>query len=69
MGFKDYYHTRMALRNFVEKQMQQGDLVGILQTSRGHSRPFSSDKRQLLAIIEDIQWGRSQTIAGCNSYG
>ena len=57
MSFELFYYTRMALANFVEKQMQPGDLVGILPTSFGFGRLFSTDKRQLLSTIEKIQWG------------
>jgi len=69
MSFENLHHTRMALKNFVEKQMQPGDLVGILQTSMGFGRLFSSDKKQLLAAIEKIQWGAPQTIPGCLTGG
>jgi len=69
MSFVNLNHTRMALRNFVEKQMQPGDLVGILQTNLGFGQLFSSDKRQLLAAIEKIQWGASQTINNCGPGG
>lgn len=69
MSFVNLHHTRMALRNFVEKQMQPGDLVGILQTSMGFGRLFSSDKRQLMAAIEKIQWGAPQTMGNCGSGG
>lgn len=69
MGFENLHHTRMALKNFVEKQMQPGDLVGILQTSMGFGRLFSSDKKQLMAAVEKIQWGAPQTIPGCLTGG
>ncbi len=69
MSFENLHHTRMALKNFVEKQMQPGDLVGILQTSLGFGQLFSSDKRQLLSAIENIQWGASQTMADCGPGG
>jgi VWFA-related protein len=69
MGFVNLHHTRMGLKNFVEKQMQPGDLVGILRTSLGSGPLFSSDKRQLLAAIEDIQWGTPQAIASCGPGG
>jgi len=63
MSFQSIHHTRMGLKNYVEKQMQPGDLVGILRTSNGFGPIFSSDKRQLLAAIETIQWGTPQAIA------
>jgi VWFA-related protein len=57
-GFKYMYRTRMALRKFVEEQMQPGDLVSIIKTSRGNAtlQAFTSDKRELLSRIETIQW-------------
>jgi len=44
--FGDVHYARMALRNFVEKQMRPGDLVAVLRTSRGSSarQMFLSDK-------------------------
>ena len=69
MSFENLHHTRMGLRNFVEKQMQPGDLVGIIQTSLGFGQLFNSDKRQLLATIESIQWGAPHTLANCGPEG
>lgn len=69
MSFIQLHHTRMALKNFVEKQMQPGDIVGILQTSTGFGQIFSSDKRQLMSKIEQIQWGAAQTMADCGPGG
>lgn len=69
MGFIELHHSRMALKNFVEKQMQPGDLVGILQTSMGFGRLFSSDKRQLMSAIEKIQWGAAQAVTDCGPGG
>ena len=53
MTFENSNYTKMALRNFVEKQMQPGDLVAILRTDYGNSalNTFHSDKRELLARI------------------
>ena len=53
MFFEDTYYARMALRNFVEKQMQDGDMVAILRTGYGNSalQFFLSDKREALARI------------------
>ncbi len=69
MSFVNLHHTRMGLKNFVEKQMQPGDMVGIIRTSMGFNPPFTSDKRQLLAEIENIQWGMAQAIASCGPGG
>jgi len=58
MSFEQVYYARMALTRFVERQMQQGDLVAILRTSRGNSalQMFLSDKKELLARIDTVRW-------------
>ena len=57
MSFEDRYYAKMALRGFVEKQMQPGDLVSILHTSYGNSalQMFLFDKREILARIENMR--------------
>ena len=59
MGFEHVHYARMALGKFVENQMQPGDLVAILRTSHGISalQMFSSDKRHLLKLVQNIRWG------------
>jgi VWFA-related protein len=59
MSFENIHFARLALKKFVEKQMLPGDLVAILKTSRGISafQMFLSDKKQLLARIENVRWG------------
>ena len=61
MGCPDFHWARMALTKFVESQMQTGDLVAIVRTSRGISanQMFSSDKRHLSAIIQTVRCGDS----------
>ena len=56
MTFENSYYTKIALRNFVEKQMQPGDLVAILRTDYGNSalNMFHSDKRETLARINAL---------------
>ena len=56
MSFENGYYAKMALRNFVEKQMQLGDLVSILRTNYGNSalNMFQSDKREVLARINAL---------------
>jgi VWFA-related protein len=50
--------VRRALKQFVDQQMQAGDLVAIVRTSGGMGalQQFTSDKRQLYAAIEHIKW-------------
>ncbi len=49
---------RLALRKFVEEQMQDGDLVAIVRTGAGIGalQQFTSDKRMLLAAVDRIKW-------------
>lgn len=58
MSFGSVYYARVALRRFVERQMQPGDLVAIIKTSGsvGALQQFTSDKRVLLAAIDSIRW-------------
>ena len=53
LSFENGYYTKMALRNFVEKQMQTGDLVAIIRTDYGNRslNMFLSDKREVFARI------------------
>ena len=61
MNFENGYYAKMALRNFVEKQMQTGDMVAILKTSYGNSalQMFLSDKREAIARINAMRLERS----------
>ncbi len=58
MEMPEIQSARMSLQKFVERQMQPGDLVSIMQTTGGNAgmHPFSSDKRQLLSRISKIRW-------------
>lgn len=58
LSFESAGRVRNALRQFVEQQMQDGDLVGIIRTGAGMGalQQFTSDKRQLYAAIERIRW-------------
>ena len=57
MSFENGNHAKMALRNFVEKQMQPGDMAAILRTGHGNSalQLFLSDKREVLARINAMR--------------
>jgi VWFA-related protein len=56
MRFEHGHNTKMALRNFAEKQMQPGDLVAIIRTDYGNNalNMFHSDRRELLARINAL---------------
>ena len=52
------FYTKMALRGFVEKQMQSGDMVSIIRTDYGNRalNMFQSGKREVLARIDALPW-------------
>ena len=58
LSFESAAYTRRALRKFVEEQMQDGDLVGIIRTGAGIGalQQFTSNKQQLYAAIERVKW-------------
>ncbi len=61
LSFGSVSETRRALKKFVNEQMQDGDLVAIIRTGKGIGalQQFTTDKRQLLAAIEKIQFNMS----------
>jgi VWFA-related protein len=70
MGFEDVYRTRESLKKYVNEQMQTGDLIAIFKTSRGTAtlQAFSSDKRELLTRIENIEWKGMAGTADFNAF-
>jgi VWFA-related protein len=52
------FYARIALKKFVDEQMQPGDLVAIIRTGGGVGalQQFTSDKRVLHAAIDKIRW-------------
>lgn len=50
--------VRSALKKFVDKEMQPGDLVAIIKTGSGIGalQQFTSDKRMLYAAVERVKW-------------
>jgi VWFA-related protein len=57
--YDSLHNARTAVRKFVETQMQPGDLIAILRTGEGTSatQMFSSDRQQLLSMIDNMRWG------------
>ena len=57
-SFESTAFIRDALKKYVDRQMQPGDLVAIIRTSAGMGalQQFTSDKRQLHAAIERVRW-------------
>ena len=58
LSFQSTHYVRRALKQFVDQQMQPGDLVAIIRTSGGIGalQQFTSDRRQLYAAIDHIKW-------------
>jgi VWFA-related protein len=61
LSFESAARTRQALKTFVDKQMQEGDLVGIIRTGAGIGalQQFTSNKQQLYAAIDRVKWNAS----------
>lgn len=61
LSFESAAHVRRALKRFVDLQMQEGDLVGIIRTGAGIGalQQFTSNKQQLYAAIERVKWNTS----------
>jgi VWFA-related protein len=67
LSFESSAHVRSALKRFVDQQMQDGDLVGLIRTGAGIGalQQFTSDKQQLYAAVERVRWNT----AGRNRFG
>jgi VWFA-related protein len=50
--------SKVALANFIDTEMEPGDLVAIIRTSGGVGvlQQFTNDKRQLHAAIDSVRW-------------
>ena len=61
LSFESAHFTRVALKRFVDDQMQPGDLVAIVRTGAGMGalQQFTADKRILYAAIEKVKWNPS----------
>ena len=61
LSFESANRVRRALKKFVDEQMQDGDMVGIIRTGAGMGalQQFTTDKRQLYAAIERVRWNGS----------
>lgn len=58
LSFESAYHTRRALKKFVDEQMREGDLAAIIRTGAGIGalQQFTADRRVLYAAIERVKW-------------
>jgi len=63
LSFESAHSTRVALKRFVDDQMQPGDLVAIVRTGAGMGalQQFTADKRILYSAIEKVKWNPSGT--------
>lgn len=61
LSFDSIQVVQQALRKFIANQVEDGDLVAIVQTSRNSPglRHFSFDRHQLLERIGEIRWNPS----------
>jgi VWFA-related protein len=58
LSFESMAYVRLALRKFVERQMQPGDLVAVCRTGAGSGplQQFTTDKRALLSVIDSLHY-------------
>lgn len=58
LSFESTARIRQVLRQFLDRQMQRGDLVAILRTGAGSGalQQFTTDRRILEAAVERIRW-------------
>ncbi|HKW96684.1 MAG TPA: VWA domain-containing protein [Bryobacteraceae bacterium] len=58
LSFESMARVRSALKQFVDRQMQAGDLVAILRTGAGMGvlQQFTSDKRLLYAAVDHVRY-------------
>lgn len=69
LSFESTVRVRKLLSDFVEKEMQAGDLVAIVRTGGGLGtlQQFSTDRRLLRAAVDRIRFnlaGRGRAVAG-----
>lgn len=58
LSFRSSFFVKVALKKYVDEQMQDGDLVAIIRTGAGIGalQQFTNDKRMLYAAIEKVRW-------------
>src|SRR5215510_293087 len=58
LSFESTYYARLAIKKFLDEQMQEDDLVAIIRTGRGLGalQQFTSDKRVLYAAVDKLRW-------------
>jgi len=70
LSFTSIAAVRRTLQQFVEKQMQPGDLVAIWQVGRSNSvfQQLTTDKRVLEAAIRTVRWNPRSEIFPDRTY-
>jgi len=70
LSLESINQTKRALRQFVEQQMEAGDLVAIIRTGAGIGslQQFTADKQRLFAAIERLKWNLLGT-GGASAFG
>lgn len=58
LAFPSIPKVKRSIKNFINEQMEEGDLVAIVRTGSGIGalQSFTTDKRQLLAAVDKIKW-------------
>lgn len=66
LSHESIYFTRQALRKFLDRYMEPGDLVAIIRTGGGIGalQQFTSDKRQLYAALEKVRFNPTSRFTG-----
>lgn len=58
LSFRSVGQVKNSLKKFIKEQINNGDLVTVVTTGGASVLPaFTSDKKQLLAIVKKIKWG------------
>lgn len=71
LSFESIAYIRDALKRFVERELQPGDLVAVMRTSAGSGQlqQFTADRRRLAAAIDSVRWrgfGRGNNLGPLN---
>lgn len=69
LAFENTTYVREMLKDFIKKEVKEGDLVAVLLTSGGKGilQQFTYDKEQLLAALKQIKFNLTGR-TGINSY-
>ena len=61
LSFSSVFSVKLALKKFINEQMQEGDMVAIVRTGGGVGmlQQFTNDKQQLLNAVSNIEFNLS----------